>query len=153
AQANADGARIGSLVVTCGRSVVSLLAMRRPSAPLRFARALVGLVTLWCLGCSSYEPILESLLGGTTMMACDSEVGASSASTAGAADHGQSRIAASTDARNFDCGCGGSCYAPSLAPATVSIPRASVAAVDQQQPSAPIALTRAPLLPPPEITA
>jgi hypothetical protein len=132
--------------------------MRRPSRLVRASRALVGLITLWCLGCSSYEPLLDSLIGGKAraMMTCDTDMTAPAASHAPAAsepDHTASAISASPDDRGFDCGCGGSCHAPSPAFATIAVPRSPIAAVDQPQPSEPLSIARTPLLPPPEFTA
>ena len=66
------------------RALSSLRMRRRPSPLVRSLRAFVGLATIWCLGCSSYEPFLDSLLGtrAGTMMAtrgasCGGEEGAS----------------------------------------------------------------------------
>src|SRR5437868_1051407 len=103
---------------------------RRPSILLRSSRALIGLVTLWCLGCSSYEPLLDSLLGSAGGMVCPpgmamahstgDEVAASNERAVANA----STVSAPADARSFDCGCGGSCHAPSVAFATAA-PRVS----------------------------
>jgi len=88
-------------------------------------------------------------------MVCDGDMTpptASHASTASDRDHGGTVSVAATD-RGFDCGCGGSCHAPSPAFAAIAAPLSRVAAVDQQQPSEPLSIARAPLLPPPEATA
>ena len=132
--------------------------MRRPSRFVRTGRVLVGLITLWCLGCSSYEPLLSALLGGkaTTMMVCDADMTpptASDASTTADRDHAGGTVSAAATDRGFDCGCGGSCHAPSPAFAAIAAPLSRVASVDQQQPSEPLSIARTPLLPPPELTA
>lgn len=132
---------------------------RRPSLSLRLSRALVGLVTVWCLGCSSYEPILTSLLGGRAvgMMTCDGETGAASnlgvAAATSAPLENSPAVSAPAENRGFDCGCGRSCHAsaPNL-PAAAQRP-APVPGADQFAPTAPAAITRTPLLPPPEFVA
>lgn len=132
--------------------------MHRPSSFVRAGRALVGLITLWCLGCSSYEPLLSALLGekGTTMMVCNGDMTpptASDASTASDRHHAARAVSVAVNDRGFDCGCGGSCHAPSPAFAAIAAPLSRVAGVDQQQPSEPLSVARTPLLPPPELTA
>lgn len=130
--------------------------MRHPSRIVRLTRALVGLVTVWCLGCSSYESIVASLLGAPSgsMMACGDE--SPVAPQIGAAPSEQSAtravatIAATNESRSFDCGCGGSCHAPSPQAAAVSSQTAPIPVALQFAPTAPTSLTRAPLLPPPE---
>jgi hypothetical protein len=129
--------------------------MRRPSPLIRVGRALLGLVTLWCLGCSSYEPILGSLFGNAigAKMDCGTDMSMSSASeaTPTAPDDGQPAILAASNARSFDCGCGGSCHAPSPEPSVVATMIAPMPTAEPHQPSVPAAVTRAPLLPPPEL--
>lgn len=140
-------------------SVIFLGMRRRPSLLLRSSRALVGLVTLWCLGCSSYKPLLGSLLGAgsSAMMICDSDMvtGSTTPAASAVADQGHANrvIAAPTDGRSFDCGCGGSCHAPSPNLATIVAPTAPIRAIQQLQPSEPASISCAPLLPPPQFTA
>jgi len=75
------------------------------------------------------------------------------ASVAPGHDRTIASASAPADAHGFDCGCGGSCHAPSLPPAAVA-PRVSpVPTVVQSQPSEPASISRTPLLPPPELTA
>jgi hypothetical protein len=120
---------------------------------------LIGLVTLWCLGCSSYEPILDSLLGAGGGMVCEPGMPMAGSPGAAVVTHDDrtpvsvSVVSAPTDARGFDCGCGGSCHAPSLTLA-VGAPRVSpIPTVEQLQPSEPSSISRTPLLPPPERAA
>src|SRR5438046_3153073 len=58
------------------RSILHAVMHRSPATLPRAARALVGLVTIWCLGCSGYDPLLRSLVGANAgaMMACDPEM-------------------------------------------------------------------------------
>ena len=48
--------------------------MKRPTTAVLIARAFTGLVTVWCLGCSGYEPLLNALLGTGAVMTCASEM-------------------------------------------------------------------------------
>ena len=130
--------------------------MRRSSPLLRSTKALVGLVTIWCLGCSSYESILTSLFGmqAAATMTCDSGMGADSdrvaMHAASANERSAPAVSVPRDARGFDCGCGRSCHAPAPHLAVVSPPTAPVPEAIQFAPSAPSTIARAPLLPPPE---
>jgi hypothetical protein len=131
---------------------------RRPSFLLRASRAMVGLVTVWCLGCSGYEPLLDGLLGATpsSMMRCASDMDTGAAvdaapSTVTEQSHdAHASVSVPANDQGFDCGCGGSCHAPSPTPSVTPAPRIPVTAVVQAQPSAPPSVFRAPLLPPPE---
>jgi hypothetical protein len=133
--------------------------VRRPPFSLRLSRAVVGLVTVWCLGCSSYESILTSLLGGRAvgMMACDTETATPSGRRVTDAPPGplanNPTVSAPAEARGFDCGCGRSCHAPAPPVAVVPQPPALPSAADQLAPTAPAAIARTPLLPPPEFVA
>jgi hypothetical protein len=51
--------------------------LRGPSFALRIVRSLTALITVWCLGCSSYEPMLSAFLGSgaAATMACDGSGG------------------------------------------------------------------------------
>jgi len=144
--------------ISVTRSIFAGAMVRRPSLLLRFSRALTGLVTVWCLGCSSYEPLLSSLLGAKAgaMMNCDSDVttpsDASDASVAPIGDHDGFTVSAATDQRGYDCGCGSSCRAPSPSFAAVAGAPSLVPAADHSEPSEPASVARAPLLPPPEFT-
>jgi hypothetical protein len=127
--------------------------MRRRASPLvRIVRGLIGLVTVWCLGCSAYEPLLGSLLGSkaVAMMACDSEP---AFAAEGARASQESRITAPTsrDSNDYDCGCGGSCHAPSASVARPTELRSPVAVVIAFQPIEPASISRSPLIPPPEL--
>jgi hypothetical protein len=117
--------------------------MRRATPLLRATRAIVGLVTIWCLGCSGYEPLLGSLLGSRTsaMMACDGQAPTSAPS-----------VSAVPDSHGFDCGCG-SCHAASAVQWRVDYSPPTLAAIVQPEPTEPAFIARVPLLPPPEFSA
>jgi len=123
--------------------------MRPPTFLLRFARAVVGFVTLWCIGCSSYEPLVGSLLGEAGVMTCEGAMGvtAPSASQTSA----MPTVSAASGAHDFDCGCGGSCHAPSPLFANVRAVHAPAPVVLAWAPATPRSVFRAPLLPPPEV--
>jgi hypothetical protein len=128
--------------------------MKRPTTAVLIARAFTGLVTIWCLGCSGYEPLLNALLGTGAVMTCASEMsegtepGAMSAAVASASNTAE-LTAAESSPRGFDCGCG-SCHAPS--------PRTPVqAGGSSARPFVvgapiiePVSVSRAPVAPPPQ---
>ena len=134
---------------------------RRPSPLLRVSRLIVCLVTVWCLGCSGYEPLLNGLLGFATgsAMNCASDMGSGAANGFAAhatADHvapEQPTAAATGEHRGFACDCGGSCHAPSPIRNSIALPHAFIAAIALPLPSKPASVSRAPLLPPPEFAA
>jgi hypothetical protein len=123
----------------------------------RVLRALTALVTVWCLGCSAYEPLLAGLLGTSAGlgMACDSEgeMSGSATVTAGAShDAGDAKVAsaaAATPDRGFACSCQ-SCH--SAAPVVLSVvsQAALTAYLPESTPASPLSIARAPLVPPPQ---
>ena len=125
----------------------TLLTVRRPpSLPTRLTRALVALVTVWCLGCSGYEPLLDSLLGNADGgMSCAEMVQSAEQS---ASSRAVSTVAAQHD--SFDCGCGQGCHASSPVTGSPRTIRDVVPTVASLEVSTPPSVTRAPLLPPPE---
>ena len=133
--------------------------MHRPlSLPTRAIRAFTALLTVWCLGCSGFEPLLDNLLGttGGSGMACASgrlmdDAPAMSSSEVAPASALPVAVALSTGARGFDCGCG-FCQAPSPGAAVMAAlvsPAPGVAAAESVQPRS---IVRTPLVPPPERT-
>jgi hypothetical protein len=123
----------------------------------RILRALTAIVTVWCLGCSAYEPVLAELLGtsGAPRMPCDSEseMGGSPTVTAGAS-HGAgdakvASAAATTSGRGFACGCQ-SCHAAAPVVLSVVSQTALTAYLPESTPAAPLSIARAPLVPPPQ---
>jgi hypothetical protein len=114
----------------------------------------MALVTVWCLGCSGYEPLLGQLLGSSGMVCASREsmTGATAASASASDQAAPSRttLSAVDESRpGFDCGCG-SCHAASPTVfAAYAQPGAppNIARVVAIQPPAP---DRVILLPPPE---
>jgi hypothetical protein len=124
----------------------------RPTFLALAARLFTGLVTIWCLGCSGYEPVLGSLIGGGGM-SCASEMAVSASETGAGTSAAQATVGdASQSDHGFDCGCG-SCHAASPMHWCANVERsdnprvASVAAVE------PLSVIRAPVAPPPEFAA
>jgi len=131
--------------------------MRTSTPATRLVRSLTALLTVWCLGCNAFDPLIGALVGdsGSRLMVCASE-------GSGAADIGASSgegTAALTTATSDDggregvaCGCD-SCHATAatlVALATPSSPH------PQQPPlvlAAPPGIELPPLVPPPQHTA
>ena len=135
---------------------------RHPSIALRALRAFVVLVTVWCTGCSGYEPVLDAALGRSGVgMDCASEEGGSTSQApvpepgvaaqqphAGAAI---STLPMSSAEKGFSCGCS-SCHAVTLASwsiAQLAVPAISLANSPELS---LVSVGRVPLLPPPERT-
>lgn len=131
---------------------------RRPSLALRAFRGLVVLVTVWCTGCTGFEPLIGAALGiSETGMVCASDAGAmadgSQMSTAKGVDgpHSStvSALPTSPAQPGFSCGCT-SCQ--TVAPAMWSFAAlpapAPTPAVATELPL--VSVGRVPLLPPPE---
>ena len=134
----------------------TLPAMRsRPrSALARFVHALTALVTVWCLGCSAFEPLVGGLLGGevASEMTCGGDPAPAGTASVQAADAGRGAsigAPASHDARGYDCGCQ-SCHAPSPRVASASIPRAAAASAESATARSFLSIEREPLVPPPQ---
>jgi hypothetical protein len=140
----------------------------RVSLSTRLVRSLTALVTVWCLGCSSYEPLLSGLGFGTAGMGmeCGSEgamddgamaVRSSAAERTAVADPGVSSgsgersvtAAASESARGYDCGCQ-SCHAASPTEFTFIGSPASTPDVPLSTPVALSSVAQQPLVPPPQ---
>jgi hypothetical protein len=62
-------------------------------------------------------------------------------------------VSAASDARDFDCGCGGSCHAPSPTMPVPPVRSELVAHASDWHVAKPASVSRAPLLPPPEVVA
>jgi len=125
--------------------------MRRHSLPTRIISTLVALVTVWCLGCSAFEPLMAQLAGmnpGSTMecspnggMVSQPEAGGSAVEAVVAGAH-----------HAYECGCQ-SCYAasPTMAAANTVAPKVPDVVQFKAQPAP--GTDRAPLVPPPQVAA
>jgi hypothetical protein len=127
-----------------------------PSIALRVVRSLTALITMWCLGCSSYGPMLSALVGsvGSAGMACDGSSGMEDATSKAPSASTDASWTASVPAsaegwqHSISCSCQ-SCHATSpaaigLATAPLSPPRPSPSSVVNF-----LSVDREPLVPPP----
>ena len=144
-----------------GRQARFLSVRRPPSIPLRVLRGFVVLVTVWCTGCSGFEPLLDAALGGSQVgMVCASEESgtdgraqrpASAAAANAPSAAAVSAAPASTSERGFNCSCS-SCHSVTIASwsftplAAPLLPPAFAAELPL------VSVGRSPLLPPPERT-
>ena len=109
----------------------------RASSLVRALRALTAVITVWCTGCSAFEPVLNTMLGSSIVtMSCASaqrDTMPGVAMTAGDADgDGSSVGAAGEDGQSVDCACG-SCHAVAISHqvvAQVAAPRPQGAHAD-----------------------
>jgi hypothetical protein len=133
---------------------------RHPSISLRVLSGFVVLLTVWCTGCSGFEPVLEAALGGSEVgMECASEqsgAGRSKESPSAAAANAQSAGAvsatpASSNERGFTCSCS-SCHSVTIASWSFT-PLAAPPLLPAFATELPlVSVSRMPLLPPPERT-
>lgn len=127
-------------------------AMRRPSRSTRLLRSLTALVTVWCLGCSAFDPLITSLIpGGSRMMVCASE----GPETVQSVTQHHASISAPADRDAGDgatCGCG-SCNAPAPTGFVVAAPPRPVPHQAIADPLTPPSVARTPLVPPPQRAA
>ena len=119
---------------------------------------LTALVTVWCLGCAAFDPLLDALLGSRPGMGmrCASDGGSDvpTAATLNMAreDSLQVRADPSEGSEQTDgvvCGCQ-SCYAPAPALLPVALDPLPPPAALVFEPSAPASIEREPLVPPPQ---
>ncbi len=129
--------------------------MRSRLAPSsRVFRALTAIVTVWCLGCAGFEPLIDALQTdrGEASSSCANE--ARMSGTDDAQDVGHTRTmrvgAAADDHGHLGCACGTSCLTTLLSPVRVAGSGAPVPAIDQDVARAPASTVRPPLLPPPQ---
>ena len=121
----------------------------------RALRTFTALVTVWCLGCSAFEPLLAGLTGesGGFGMACASERGPEGLSTVVNAGGGGAMIvdAPSTGNSPDDCLCQcQGCHAPSPNAIEVILERLAPPSLPSAGPDAFLSVARQPLVPPPQ---
>ena len=80
---------------------------RRPSISTLMARTLTALLTVWCLGCSGFDPLLGAIMGRTSGMTCQSDTRMDRQPESAAPSVSAASVTASSS--TFDCGCG-SCH-------------------------------------------
>jgi hypothetical protein len=129
---------------------------RRFSPFLRLVWATTALVTVWCLGCSAFDPLL-ALLGGSSgpMMVCASDGGAPApqnptvATTSSTVDTVSIAPVSSQATHGDVCGCQ-SCQAAQSDRLDQQIAAQPTPRIERAEPPAPASVTRTPLLPPPQ---
>jgi hypothetical protein len=132
--------------------------MRPASLTTRMLRSLTALVTVWCLGCSAFDPLLQAMVGapGARLMNCASESAvATAAPSAGASARTSVVIAPATEGgtdAGVSCGCD-SCHAPAPSSLALTLPPAAVPQRASTDPTAPASVERSPLVPPPQAAA
>lgn len=154
-------------MATTAAGVTFHALMRRTRHPAtRVLAALTAFVTVWCLGCSAFDPLVERLLGSGSGMLCASEGGASMSGmlgeprtaavpAAGSADaqaHEPSAVRAAHDhgVGGVSCGCQ-SCTATSPATLVALAPALETPHAHEWRVTSLLDFARAPLVPPPEI--
>jgi hypothetical protein len=142
------------------------MPFRRPSSrAARTLRLLTAFVTVWCLGCAAFDPVLGQLAGSadSSGMVCGDEmVGGTggdapsgnvpTATSLRGSPSGPSVSAAASDhhTAGYDCGCQ-NCHAPEMTRAAADASARPVPTAAQHEPQALVSVVREPLLPPPEL--
>jgi hypothetical protein len=131
---------------------------RRVSPFARALRSLTALITVWCLGCSAFEPLLERALRGAggAGMRCESDESMATSSTAVAAPiDATSRLETIPSdgpaQRAFSCGCQ-SCQSVSVTQLAVIVVPVQRFEIPSAPPTALLSIEREPLVPPPQST-
>ena len=128
--------------------------MRSPSRVTRTLRSITGLLMVWCLGCSAYDPLIAALVPALDgrVMVCAADEPAEMASVVMAADGIERAIGAPSDQQgesDATCGCD-SCHAPAVALHAVAMPPAALPHQPSAEPGIPPSVDRTPLVPPPQ---
>lgn len=128
--------------------------MRYPSRVTRTLRSITGLLMVWCLGCSAYDPLIAALVPALDgrVMVCAADESAEMASVVMAADGAERAIGATADRQgesDATCGCD-SCHAPAVALHAVAMPPAALPHQPSSEPGIPPSVDRTPLVPPPQ---
>ncbi len=126
--------------------------MNRPSRLTRSLRSLTALVTVWCLGCSAFDPLIANLFPDSAgaMMVCASEAPSGGTSLQDS-DRRATSVSAIADEgdRGASCDCG-SCYAPAPTALLSARPPSPVPQQSAAELGLPPSVERAPLVPPPQ---
>ena len=122
---------------------------RAPTASSLLVRLFTGLITVWCLGCSGFDPLLDSLVGSSSDMICGSAMTMSQSPMDGGGSSSATTVSEASSTRGFDCGCGW-CSAASPQSWNVEIAPVSPPTLASMIVIAPPSVTRSPIAPPPE---
>jgi len=128
--------------------------MGHPSRVTRTLRGITGLLMVWCLGCSAYDPLIAALVPASDgrVMVCAADERAEIVSVVMPADGTERAIGAPSDHRgesDATCGCD-SCHAPAVALHPVAMPPAALPHQPSSEPGIPPSVERTPLVPPPQ---
>ena len=126
-----------------------------PPSPLtRASRALTALLTVWCLGCSAFDPIIAQLAGLNAGMICGADdIGTGVVLSTGA--DGETATVGQIDENGESpvvCDCQ-SCAAPAPALAADAAEPSPAPGTDAADRVTPPGLDREPLVPPPQLVA
>lgn len=135
--------------IDLAKAIVPHLMHPRPAFHIRSARAVTALLTVWCLGCTAFDPLIDSLFGrNVSAESCISDM-------PGDRSPGGSGVMTVTACQGNEdeglcCGSCGSCH--STSPQLVAIEEVQTDPHHAMSLTArPLAsVTRAPVAPPPE---
>lgn len=128
-----------------------MLATRRMSRTRRVSRILTGVIAVWCLGCSAFDPIIGLLAGAdaSAVMLCGAdEVRPVTGPQSGPAIPSVSAASDATQPMSV-CDCQ-SCCAPAPISLMLAADRSTSPRIDPADIVAPLSLARQPLVPPPQ---
>lgn len=115
----------------------------RVSLTKRLSRAGFGLLAVWCLGCTSFDVVIQALLTGDSPAGC---------AMAGASDVqipiGESVVSAEDSDSSRGCGCG-HCIAVQADPTEVAVVPHRTPETVQHRPGSATSVDQEPLVPPP----
>ena len=121
----------------------------RSSIAVRLGRASLGLVAIWCLGCTSFDVLVDFLLAGSRPSSVECAMD-------GAQNPGQSQVAATDASANlsaFDsCGCE-HCIADQVSQTETQVARHETPDAPQARLGAELSNALEPLVPPPIVHA
>jgi len=145
----ADGCGLANSFTLSLLSFVNAMT-RRSTVLVLGTRALTALATVWCLGCSAFDPMLDALVGSRGMagMDCAREMGSPLTS-----DRGVAAVAPSPDGSGhigYTCDCGG-CFSASPHSAVLAMSTHTIPSPEPQVFARLLSVTRAPVAPPPEL--
>ena len=151
------GRRPTGWAASAGDHCYLYFTMRRATRHTHAARALTAVITVWCLGCRAFDPLIAALVpgpGGEKMVcAADARAG-SIVATARVADSSPSvsEITDQNTQTGDSCGCD-SCYAPAATAVALVLPAPAIPHQPSADPVAPPSVDRPPLVPPPQRSA
>jgi hypothetical protein len=120
------------------------------SVPLRLARSVFGLFTIWCLGCASFDSLIQQIVSGGASQAGSCMT--ASESPAQDTNAGNAVAAVQTEQRSEGCGCT-QCVGVYPAPLTQAVAPQSIPDTFAELVGGPLTDNREPLVPPPQVSS